>query len=228
MSATDSPDWQNVVTVSTGGPVTDAPDWQEIVVGPGGAPVTVATTSNDFPPDQGYYGWSGPPYEFPIQDSALSNAELDLVFAKAVVSGTVNNLTLYMTGVGSGFVANKNYMGIYIPVLVGGVPVSLSLLATTAAGVLEGIITTSGIRTIPLSSSLAVTAGQIYYIALTYDQTSGQVPLAVRNTQFLAFPGQNYAYRYSGPVGPFSSLPSSVTLSSEVRSTDSWWAAFGP
>lgn len=38
MATQDAPDWQNVVTVVSGG-VTDAPDWQQIVAGPGGTAV---------------------------------------------------------------------------------------------------------------------------------------------------------------------------------------------
>ena len=37
--ATDSPDWQEVVTLTSGGAVPDAPDWQRTVTGPSAAPI---------------------------------------------------------------------------------------------------------------------------------------------------------------------------------------------
>lgn len=43
--ATDSPDWQEVVTLTSGGSVPDAPDWQRTVTGPGAASISSA-----FPP----------------------------------------------------------------------------------------------------------------------------------------------------------------------------------
>ena len=39
MSVADSPDWQRLVVITSGGGLTDAPDWQRVVTGPGANPV---------------------------------------------------------------------------------------------------------------------------------------------------------------------------------------------
>lgn len=82
--ATDSPDWQEVVTLVSGGSVPDAPDWQRTVTGPGATPV-----ANSWPTARDYQ-LQGSDYSIPVSNQLL--AELTVAVAVGVpifVTGVV-------------------------------------------------------------------------------------------------------------------------------------------
>ena len=231
----DAPDWQKVVTVTTSvGEVTDAPDWQRVVVAPGGVPISGGggggSTEDIYPPDDGMYGWSIP---FTLSNSAAiltSVGDLGLTRVKAAASGTVGSLYTDVTIVGSGFTADENYVGLYQPVLSSGALTSLSLLGSSAAGAADTPFTTLGIRTVPLSPGVAVTAGSIYYVGWVTNGSPGRMQLSSTSalTASAQAPPLVYPYSLTYPGHSLTALPNSVTVSACTQYRLLWWWALGP
>lgn len=166
MSTFDSPDYQNVVTLSSG-PVSDAPDWQEVIVGPGGAPI--GGGGGDLaPPDFDLVGWTCNPFATSLSAgvSTFSNGHVWAALIKAVTSATVTHVAVSLLGAFVNYTANENFLGIYSTTVSGGAPGLSTQVAVTAAGGLDAAFVGDGVTFVPLVSSVAVTAGTLYYMAM--------------------------------------------------------------
>jgi hypothetical protein len=166
VASLDSPDWQKVVTIVTSGSVTDAPDWQRIVTGPSGGSVPGAAGLTDgwtaalF----GVGAWTFPPHIPGSGTTSLIRGVLYLTFMPVGVNCTVSNMTLSVVAGQSSPTANENYLGIYEYNYSGGH--LYNRVATTAAGTCDAGFASGTNQTHPLSASVSLTAGHVYYAAL--------------------------------------------------------------
>ena len=221
MASNDSPDWQNVVTLSSG-PVSDAPDWQEVIVGPGGAPISGGGPSDWTASDYGLAGWSAP-----INSSNYNNTfaegggSLFMVPVKIVTTTSITHVAMSILGQGKSFIANQNYLAIYTCTYTSGSPTTFTLAAQTAAGAAEAVWTVAdGVQFLPLVSSVAVTAGQIVWAAIMFSITGGgTAQLSCLVTDAFVFPTNSTAWKVvvgSEWAGPYTTPPSSLTFASAI------------
>ena len=163
--ASDAPDYQRVVVLEASA-MSDAPDWQEVVVGPGGVAVGGGTPT-DWPPDQGYVGWTIPPWAAGTTGGFGAAGWLWCWPVKMTGALVTNFVTIQTVG-STDFHADENYLALYAPVFTGGVMTSLDLVVGTAPGVYDVPWQNVGTFEVPASSPTAVTVGSIYYVALLY------------------------------------------------------------
>ena len=232
MSTSDSPDYQNVVMLSSGA-VTDAPDWQEVIVGPGGAPVGSGTPFTWGPANYGWAGWTTDPAAALSDQILLATGHVILALFYVATTATVTHLVWASFG-GAGItpIANESFMGLYSAPGSGSTPTAPALLATTTAGAMDAQIPVPGIYANALSVSLAVTAGTVLYAAFLCNTTSSASALSTGQALWdgtvlqqikpgFLFPSQNY----SSPLR--TTLPASLGTPTNggVYSMGSPWMA---
>lgn len=218
MSVTDSPDWQNVVTIRSGGTVTDAPDWSEVVTGPGGTPVGPTPGGG---PYTIYFnlGFKAITLDPMAAQSSVGRpaGRIDMTMFSPFVTFSCTQVT-WPTYLGSAVTANQNFIGIYdTGQHTAG---TATLLAQTAVGACDTPFATTGTHTLPFTSSVTLTAGQNYYITpLNNGGTPGFVNGSADNPYSLNPLG------LAPPVvaflnGPNTTLPATVLISSLTSLTD--------
>lgn len=177
MSTNDAPDWQHIVTLSTG-PVSDSPDWQTTVVGPGGTPV-----GGGGPPDPwdvsnwGIAGWTMPPTVPRTASTTLVNGNLYLSPMPVTVAQSVDHMAIQVNTACSSLTANHNFIGIYQTITTGVSEGDFALIASTAAGVAENALKFTGLQTVALSTTVALSASHLYYAALLTNATSNTLKI---------------------------------------------------
>jgi hypothetical protein len=217
VSQYDAPDWQTIITISTG-PVSDSPDWQTTVTGPSGGAVPGAGGGDWEATDYGLVGWSAP-----INSSnwgstfAEGGGQLFTVPVKILTTTSITHIAMGILGSGKSFVANENYMAIYTCPYTSGSPTTFTLAAATAAGAAEAVWTlANGVQFVALSSSLAVTAGEIVWAAIMFTITgSGTAQLVGLTGTATAFPTNSTTWKaITGPSwgGPYTTPPGSLTF----------------
>lgn len=171
MSVTDSPDWQNVVTVVSGGAVTDAPDWSEVVTGPGATPIPVATGgTTSIYLGGGILGISMDPVVVTNIEGHLEGAIAFMGFTP-FATGTVNNIFVPIGTSSGGFTPNQNFVGIYdMGLTTGG---TFTLLASSAAGACDTPFATAGMHQVALTTGAKVNQGSYYALAFLQNGTPG-------------------------------------------------------
>jgi hypothetical protein len=159
----DSPDWQNIITLISGGGVTDAPDWQEVVTGPGGNPLPVAGVSPySYYQVLGYVGLTCDP-TVANNSAAKATGALSMSAFVALSTASVNFMTFFV-GSPAACTANQNYLGIYDSgQAVAG---QSALLGSTAAGVCDTPFNTSGLSRVQLQAPVSLVQGQMYYACI--------------------------------------------------------------
>lgn len=229
VASLDAPDWQRVVTsVTSTGAVPDAPDWERIVVGPSGTPVAPLPSSivTDWPPDFGWNGWSLPLWTCNDSISTLLNGKVNLGFCKATTSGSIGHLYFVTTGLWGARVANECYMGLYTPNFTAGIVTSFTLVSSSAAGVLEGLVATQGLIKCPISPAVNVTAGNIYYVGLLVNLSSGSAPQAWYSGNVVVPAG--FTYQYTITAGTTSTtLPPTMNVAGATLGADYLFFAMG-
>ena len=230
MSQYDAPDWQRVVTtVTAAGVSTDAPDWQRVVVGPSGAPVGGGGGGGDgraTPAAFGWTGWTAALVDVTNSDHAANIRDVALAQFVAPSALTVSNVTWYCTTAGSGFVADHNYVGIYLATVSGMTVTALDLVASSAAGAADNAWTVAGFTAVPLSASYKMTSGDVYYLAQLWDSgSSSSRPYfgSAGITSGLEPSGMPWAWVQTGNAT--TSLPSSLTPSSLSLTGDLFFVA---
>lgn len=229
MPSIDAPDWQRVVTsVIAMGDVPDAPDWERIVVAPGGQPVGPLPQSiiTDWPPDQGFTAWSMTPWICNSTGTTLLNGQVNLGFTKATSTGTISHVYCNITGTVGTRVANENYMGVYTPNLTGGVVSSFTLQATSAAGEMDTLLGTTGLLKCPLTSSVSVVAGDIYYVAMLVRLSAGTCPQSWYNPGVLFGNQLNYPYTITDSSAT-TTLPPTLAVAGATFGNSYLWYAMG-
>jgi hypothetical protein len=221
VSATDSPDYQEIIAIQLGGSLTDAPDWTNVVTGPGGGAVPGNTSAMDWvPSDFNLSGWSAPPWALQITanfaNSTTGYAALWPV--KVTTTTTVQHVGFSSVNSGYSYTANENYIGLYSVSYSGNTPNTFTLLATSAAGALEAAITPAdGFRVTALSTAVSVTAGQVIYAGVVANYTgANQFYYWPIGSYFDALPTNSTVYKVVGSpfwTGPYTSLPSSLSWS---------------
>lgn len=160
----DSPDWQNIITLVSGGGVSDAPDWQTVVTGPGGTqPVVSGTGASFLQPiiNGGNLGCTMNPYFGQGGASLLGGSHYVMPFA-AGFTGTVNNVVIPVTS-GTALTSTTTFAGIYDwgETTAG----TMTLLCSSASGVAATAWASSGLHPVAMSTHPTLTAGKTYAIA---------------------------------------------------------------
>lgn len=226
MSQYDSPDYQRIITLVQGGAMTDAPDWQQVITGPSGGVVPGVVASVDWAPsDLNLVGWS---YPINLTDASTSQVmatgTLQAWPVKATAATSITHVGAPFACAGVTFTANQNFMGIYTSSYTSGNPVTFSRAATTAAGAIESTLTASGgMKFFALSSSVAVTAGQVLWVAALVNWTGAinAVVKAIPNNPGLTTTNDTH-WKFVAAwesAGPYTTLPASVTFAGITNPT---------
>lgn len=232
MSNYDTPDWQRIVTVVSGGAVSDAPDWQRVVTGPGAAPVGGGTPFDWNPATLGWLGWTAGLYSGMQVGRLFGTGQIQLSPFYVAVTGTISNILMCFPATGGTLTANENFAGFYTAPGSGGTPSAPQLLAHTATGALDGVGATGGYHALALNNSISVTAGEVLYAAFLTNFTTGTglfwtgtSPLGLQNPGQPIYPG----HYYQGLVYPATStsLPSSLATPTNAidKSDFTLWCA---
>jgi len=168
------------------------------------------------PNDQNLKGWAYDPVAAGATTAPTAGTPI-LIKVKAVVSGTVNNIELYVgSTVGSGFTSSASFAALY--------DMSGNRLAQTAD--LATTLNSSGTKTIPLTSSVAVNAGTSYYVWIVINATT--MPILPKGTANIGAFNQGLApgtYRFATLGTSITSPPATITLTSSAALSISYWAA---
>lgn len=173
---------------------------------------------NPTPVESGYKGWAYDPVVAANFGTTLTSGQPALIKVKAAVSGTVSNLNFAVgnSTPGSGFVAGQSFAAVY--------NMSGTLLGQTAD--LASTMNTVGNKTIPLTSSISVTADTFYYVwivvnATTPPQLARGANMGMYNQGLTAG-----SYRFCTLGSSITSVPASISLASSTPLSISIWTAF--
>ncbi len=180
--ASDAPDYERVVVLVTSA-MSDAPDWEEVVVGPGGVPISGGAGQTSWAPaDFGYKGWSESVFNANFTTGGPTSGHVYLSPFKVAATGTISTLYGYCDSTtGTHFTASQNFFGFYSVGNDGSGNLEWTLAATSAAGAYEADVA-PGLYAVPLSTGLAVTAGQVLYAAILLNYTGSAPSLVIINT----------------------------------------------
>lgn len=220
MPATDCPDWQNVVTLSTGGPVTDAPDWQEVIVGPGGTPISGGAAPDWSAANFGLGAWTMAPWAafgaFTIGSGAVRLAALPVA-----TTVTVSHIWCVLELFPATLHANESFMGIYEITGLSGFSWTWTKVAATAAGACD-TPWTNAVGLVPLSASVTLTAGNPYYAALLVNQATGTTMQVAGNIMPTGGTGTPWLYNPAAAAGSTNNTyPMSLLFSSGLTALPS-------
>lgn len=213
--ASGAPDYERIVTVEAEVEMgTGAPDWERIVVGAGGVPVGGGSTGVDGiqAQDYGYAGWTGPLYNSGGASSLATSGALYAI-AKATKAATVQHVVLFCVSGYAGSDYNGQYVALYTapswPNISGQ---TLQLLGASAANVFPTTAPANSFVSVPLSSPVALTAGQLFYIATFGPPTSN-----VSNWGY-------YQPNLAPPLGtPFTLISAGLTGAPPASVTSASW-----
>lgn len=174
------------------------------------------TSNSPEPTDQAFKGWAFDPSIAANTGTNLTSGQPVLMKVKAAVSGSVSNINLYVGAtVGAGFTANASFAALY--------DMSGTLLGQTSD--LASTLNSSGAKTIPLTASATITAGNFYYVWLVVNATTS--PQLARGANISAINTGLSAgtYRFCTLGSGISSVPSSISLAGSTALAVSYWAA---
>lgn len=168
------------------------------------------------PEDAGLIAWNYDPAA--LQSITTTTPTGGLVYLNRInirVPTTITNILLGVQTAGSGLTASQNYAGLY--------NASGTLLSATADQ--SSVWTGTGLKTAALTSAQAVGAGT-YYVGFVTNGTT--TPIFARSnavsvsTENLGLPAASA--RWSTGPSAQTTLPASITMSSNTASSISWWA----
>lgn len=164
--AMDSPDWQNIITLTSGGGVSDAPDWQTVVTGPGGTqPVGGGGTPSFMTPyvNSGFIGVTMDPFAA-LGTSGLLSPNCTLMSFAAGFTGPVHNVYVSVNGGSGSLTPNETYAGIYD---FGETTANtFTLLCTSASGAAATAWASQGTVPVAMSTNPTLTIGKTYAVAV--------------------------------------------------------------
>jgi len=182
----DAPDFQEIVHIQTGGALSDAPDWQRNVTGPGGGIVQGFAGDGWVPQTYGIGAWTFPPYVPQVNSAALTRGTLFLTLLPIGATCTVSQVEVLVTTAQATPTTNENFIGIYE--LDYAVGTQYNLRASTAAGIMDTGFSAANHNLYTFSSSVTLTAGNVYWIAVLCNGSSNSLTLPV-STAATALPG---------------------------------------
>lgn|GEM_PF-1180261 len=172
--------------------------------------------ANPQPTAQGFKGWAYDPVACGNFSQPTSGQPV-LIKVKAAVSGTVNNIELYVgTTVGSGFTASSSFAALY--------DMSGNRLGQTAD--LATTLSSSGTKTIPLTAGVSVSVGTFYYVYIVVNATT--MPQLPRSGANIGSYNQGLSagtYRFATLGSGITSPPATITLTSSAALSTAYWAA---
>ena len=185
--ASDAPDYQRVVVLEVSA-MSDANDWEEVVVGPGGTPISGGAGQTSWAPaDFGYKGWSESVFNANFTTGGPTSGHVYLSPFKVAATGTISTLYGYCySTTGTHFTASQNFFGFYSVGNDGSGNLEWTLAATSAAGAYEADVAPD-LYAVPLSTGLAVTAGQVLYAAILLNYTGSAPSFVIINTNLWYF-----------------------------------------
>jgi hypothetical protein len=168
------------------------------------------------PEDAGLLAWNYDPAMLQSTTSSPTSGQVNLIRVNVRTPITVSNVLLGVTSGGSGLTSGQSFAGLY--------NASGTLLSATADQSTNW--TSTGLKTIPLTSAQAIAAGT-YYIGLV---SVGTTPPAFARASGVSVSAENLglsAATARWATGPSSqtSLPASITMSSNTAISISWWGA---
>ncbi|HVI68962.1 MAG TPA: hypothetical protein VM581_00725 [Magnetospirillaceae bacterium] len=174
--------------------------------------------ANPQPTDQGFKAWNFDPVvaaNFTAPPTTPSTGQPVLMKFKAAVSGTINNIHLYNNVNGAGFTSSASFAAIY--------NMSGNLLGSTAD--LAATLNTSGAKTIPLTSGVAISVGTYYYVWIVVNAST--MPQFARggNHGGINIGTSAGTFRFCTLGSSITSVPSSISLGSSTALSISYWVA---
>jgi hypothetical protein len=228
MSSIDAPDYQTIIHIQTTGAPTDAPDWEHVATGPGGtAPVTVTGASPySVYAAMGLFGLTLDPM---ANTSTLGPTAGVVNFCAftAMATGTAGHMYTYCSSAHA-VTADENFFGLYD--WGETTPGTFTLLGNTAAGAIDAALAAGGLITGAMASGVALTAGNVYALALLINGSG--VPSFVAGNANNAVPLNPFGTTY--PVGTASTaaghttLPGSLAFTSTTTARQPYYMLIGP
>lgn len=180
----------------------------------------VSVPGNVFnPSDQNLIAWSYDP-ALPTNSSAISTSGvLHLVKVVLRYPATITNVLYQINTIGSTLTSGQSFVGIYD---------SGGTLRGTSASQSTAWAATTGLYTTPLTASYSAAAGT-YFIAFMCQGTTGPALARLNglagasSTINAGLSAANYRFAINGTGN--TSLPASITLSSNTQEGVSYWAA---
>jgi hypothetical protein len=174
-----------------------------------------APAVQDFAPsDQGYKGWAYDPISA-ANNSQPTAGQPVLVKVRCTETTTVSTVYLNVNTLGSGFSASASYVALY----------DLSGVLLAQSNDLASVLSTTGAKTIPLTTSPSVTGNTFYYVYIVINATT--MPALNRAGNIGAI-NQNLGpgtYRFATLGSGISTPPASIALGSSTALSTSYWAA---
>lgn len=152
-------------------------------------------------------------------NSVIANGTLVLVRVNLAAAATISKATIVLVSAAVTPTANQNFLGLYNS--------SGTLVASTAAGAIDSSITSTGVLAASFSSSYAAAAG-FYWVGILLNCSTA--PGIMRGgygstTAFAQMGATPATYRFAQNGTGLTSLPSSITPSSNGNSAQAWWTA---
>lgn len=170
------------------------------------------------PSSHGWLAWNLPHVNC---DSAtiLTSGVINLLRVDMQPGAVINNITIDITTGGATLTAGQNLAGIYGP--------DGTRLGQTADQ--SGVWTSSGMKTMALTSPVTVPAGGFVYVAiLSVGTTPPTLSRGFSSSSIMLSVNANLAaaafYFANGPAGQ-TSLPASITLSANTSGSVTYWVA---
>jgi len=171
------------------------------------------------PSDQNLIAWSYDP-ALPTNSTALSTSGVvHLVKVVLRYAATITNVLYQINTIGSGLTASESFAGIYD---------STGTLRGTSASQSTAWAATTGLYTTALTASYSAPAG-VYFVAFVCNGTTGPALARLNglagasSTINAGLTAANYRFAINGTGN--TTLPSSITLSSNTQEGVSYWAA---
>lgn len=177
----------------------------------------INTPANDYQPDDhALKGWSFDPAAM-ISQTAATNGSLYLCQINLRYPETITNLLFQVQAAAVTPVASQNYLGLYNS--------TGTLVASTAATVLDTPTTSVGVKTVALSAPYVAAAGK-YWVAILLNAATPAV-LFRGGTALAASPGlAAAALRWAVNGTALTALPASITPGSNaIASGLTFWVA---
>lgn len=222
--ASGAPDYERIVTVVAETQMgVGAPDWTRIVVGAGGVPIGGTSNNDLISSDRDFVGWTFDPYLVDRDGVSAASGQIAFALVKATKTTSILDIWAWFQNAGTGLTSDENYLGVYSFTGSSVFPTTMTLLGATAAGLMDTVPGAGQPAAYALASSVAVTAGDLYYVAALFNATSRP------QFNYLSDP----SYTSSIPVNPtmlsaastYTTLPSSLVGANVTYSGIYFWSA---
>jgi hypothetical protein len=228
MSSIDAPDYQTILHLQTTGAPTDAPDWEHVATGPGGTPPVTVTGASPYSvyAAMGLFGLTLDPMANTSTLGPTLGAVNFCAFT-AMATGTAGHMYIYVTS-GHAVTADENFLCLYD--WGETTSATFTLLGNTTAGNIDAALAAGGLVTGALASGVALTAGNVYAMALIVNGSGA--PSFVAGNANNAIPlnpfGTTYPVATTSTAAGHTTPPGSLAFTSTTTARQPYYMLVGP